>query len=104
MKKIYVKNLDWKTEDINYLIKEINPNELWNKKHKKVSTILNYTEHFLFLVSVNTGCVLISAFASLVGAPIRITSFVVELKICAIAAVIKKYKSIFKKIKRNMIK
>ena len=55
---------------MNYLIKEINPNELWNNKHKKVSTILNYTEHFPFLVSVNTGCVLISAFASLVGAQV----------------------------------
>ena len=55
---------------MNYLIKEINPNELLNNKHKKVSTILNYTEHFPFLVSVNTGCVLISAFASLVGAQV----------------------------------
>ena len=39
----------------------------------------------------------ISFFASLLDIPIGITSFVIELKICAIAAGIKKYKSIIKK-------
>ena len=39
-----------------------------------------------------TGCVSNSAFASLVGIPINIVSSVVWLKICAIAAGIKKYK------------
>ena len=37
------------TEEIkNYFIKEIDQNKLMNKKHKKVSTILNYIENFLF--------------------------------------------------------
>ena len=35
---------------------------------------LNYIEDFLILASTNTGCVSISAFASLVGIPIGITS------------------------------
>ena len=39
----------------------------------------------------------ISAFASLVGIPVGITSSAVELKICVITAGIKKYKSIIKK-------
>ena len=70
----------------NYLIEEINRNELMSKKHKKVCTTLNYTEQFLILGSIITGCVSISAFASLVGIPIGITSSAIGLKICTITA------------------
>ena len=55
-------------------IKEIYQNELMSKKHKKVSIILKYTEHFLTLVFAITECVSICAFASLVGIPKGITS------------------------------
>ena len=48
-----------------------------------------------------TGCVSISAFASLVGIPIGITSSSIGLKICAITVGIKKYKSIIKKKKKK---
>ena len=72
-----------------------------SRKHKKVCTTLNYTEHFLILGSTITGCVSISAFASLVGIPIGITSSAIGLKICAITAGIKTYKSIIKKKKKN---
>ena len=37
----------------------------------------------------------------MLGIPIGITSSVIELKICAIAAGIKKYKSMIKKRKKN---
>ena len=47
-----VKNID-KTR--NYLIEEINRNELTNKKHKETCTNLNYIEHFLILASTITG-------------------------------------------------
>ena len=40
------------------------------KKHKKVSTILNNTEHCLILFFAILGYVSISAFAYLVGIPI----------------------------------
>ena len=56
------------------------------------------------LVSTVTGCVSISAFASLVGIPIGFTSSAIGSKICVITAGIKKYKSIIKKKKKNMIK
>ena len=75
-----LKNID---ETRNYLIEEINQNELMSKKHKKVCTTLNYIEHFLILASTITGCVSISAFASLIGIPIGITSSAIGLKICA---------------------
>ena len=71
------------------------------KKHKKVCTTLNYIEHFRILVSTITGCISISAFASLVGIPIEIMSIAVGLKICQITARIEKYKSIIKKKKKK---
>ena len=85
----------------NYFIKKIDQNWLISKKHKKVWVTLNYIEHFLILASAVTGCILISAFASLLGIPIWITSSAIGLKICAITAVGKKYKSIIKKKKRK---
>ena len=72
-----------------------------SKKHKKVCTTLNYIEHFLILASTITGCISISAFASLIGILIGITSSAIGLKICAITAGIKKYKSIIKKKKKK---
>ena len=54
-----------------------------SKKHKKVCTTLNYIEHCLILASTITGCVSISAFASLVVIPIEIMSSAIGLKICA---------------------
>ena len=89
-----LKNID---ETNNYLIEEINRNELMTKKHKKVCTTLNYTEHFLILGSTITGCISISV----VAIPIGIASSAIRLKICAIAAAIKKYKSRIKKKKNK---
>ena len=68
-----------------------------SKKHKKVCTALHYIEHFLILASTITVCVAISAFASLIATPIGITSSAIGLKMCGIAARIKKYNSIIKK-------
>ena len=93
-----LKNID---ETRNYLIEEINRNELMTKKPKKVCTTLNYIEHFLILGSTITGCVSVSSFASLVCISIEITSSAVGLKISAITAEIKKYKSIIKKKKKH---
>ena len=45
-----------------------------SKTHKKVCTTLNYIENFLILPSTITGCVSISAFTSLVGISVGITS------------------------------
>ena len=93
-----LKNVD---ETRNYLIEEINRNELMNKKHKKFCTTLNYIEHFLILAYTITGRVSISDFASLVGISVGITSSAIGLKLCARAAVTKKYKSIIKKKKKK---
>ena len=86
-----LKNID---ETKNYLIEEINRNELMSKKRKKVYTTLSYIEHFIILASTITGYVSISPFASLVGILIRITSSSIGLKICAITAGNKTYNSI----------
>ena len=73
------------------------------KSTKKACTVLNHIGHFLILASTITGCVLISAFASLVGIPIGITNSGTGLKICAITAGTKMYKTIDKKKKKTMI-
>ena len=66
------------------------------KKYKKVCKVLNYIEHLLILVSAITGCVSIFAFALLFAVPIGIASSAVGLKIYAVMAGIKKYKSLIK--------
>ena len=50
-----------------YFLKQIQQNELMSRKHEKVFTILNYIVHVLTLASTITGCIWISAFASLLG-------------------------------------
>ena len=88
-------------ETRNCLIDEINRNELISKKHKKVCTTLNYIQHSLILISTITGCIFISAFASLVGIPIAITNSAVGLTSCVLTAASKNYKSIIKKKKKK---
>ena len=85
-------------------IEEINWNELMSKKYKTLCATLNYIENFLILASTVTRCVSISSFASVVGIPIGITSSAIGLKICAITARIKKYKSIIKEKKKKHVK
>ena len=75
-----------------------------NEKHKKVSRVWKYIENFLILIPTLTERVSISDFASLIIIPIGITSSEIGLKICLITTGIKKYKSIIKIIRRNMIK
>ena len=89
-----LKNLD---ETKNYFLEEIKQNELMSKKHKKVCTTLDYIEHFLILASTINGCISVSAFSSLIGISIGITSSGIGLK----TAGIKKYESIIKKKKNN---
>ena len=72
-----------------------------SERYKKTCKYLNYAENLLVLVSTVTGYISISAFASLVCVPVGITSSAVGLKICAITAGIKKYKSIIKKKKKH---
>ena len=69
----------------NYLIEEINQNELMSKKHK-VCRVFNYSDHLLIVLCTITGCVSVSVFASLSGISIGITSSAIGLKICLIVA------------------
>ena len=70
-----------------------------SRKHEKVCKSLNYIEHFLILALTITGCNSISAFLSLIGIPIGITSSAIGLKICALTAGIKKYRE--KKLRKR---
>ena len=88
-------------ETRNYIVKEIEQNELTGKKHKKVCRVLDYIKHFLIFASTITGCISISDFASLVDIPIGTTSSAKELKICVITGAINKCKSIIKEKKKE---
>ena len=72
----------------------------YNTSSKKQQFFLLF-EHFLILASTITGCISISAFASLLDIPIESMSSAIGLKNSAIAAGVKKYKSIIKKKKKK---
>ena len=72
-----------------------------SEKHKNKCKYLNYVENLLILVPRTIGCISISVFASLVCAPVGITSSAAGLNICANIAGIKKYKSVIKKKKKK---
>ena len=74
-----------------------------SRRYNKVCATPNYIEHFLILASTITGCISISAFATLLGIPIWIASSAIGLKLCVIAVGIKKKKKLRKR-KRTMIK
>ena len=93
-----LKNVD---ETRNYFLEEIKQNELMSRKHKKFCATLNDIGNLLILDSTITWCISISAFASLLGIPLGITSSAIGLTICVIASGIKKYKAIIKKKKNN---
>ena len=69
----------------NYLLDEIKHNDLLSEKYKKTCKYLSCVEHLLILASAITGCVSISAFASLVCLSVDITSSAIGIKICAIS-------------------
>ena len=68
-----------------------------SKKQKKGYRSLNYIDHSLIVIYTITGCLSISAFASLVGFPTGITSFAIGSKSFVITAGIKKCQLINKK-------
>ena len=76
-----LKNID---ETRNYFVEKIEQNELMRNKNKKVCTTLNYIENSFILAGAVTECTSISAFASLDGISIGITSSEIELQICVI--------------------
>ena len=88
-------------EKINYRLDEINYNDLMSEKYKKACKYLNYVKQLVVLVSTVAGCVSVSVFPSLIPLPVFITSSAVAVKICAINAGIKNYKSIIKKKKKK---
>ena len=99
--KFRLKNIN---ETKSFFIKEIEQNELMSKKHKNVCATFNFIEYFLILGSAVTGCFSVSAVASLLVISIGILISAIRLKICAIPAGIKNYKTITKKKKKTQDK
>ena len=93
-------NINWEFR-LKKIIEKINQNKIVSKKYQKICSVLNYIDHSLIVISAMTGIITISAFAFLVGILIWITCSAIGLKICVIAAEIKKYKSVIKKKKNK---
>ena len=96
-----LRNID---EARNYLIEEINHNDLMSERYNKTCKCLNYVENLLIVASTLSDSASISPFASLVVIPVSITSSPVGMEICTITAGVKKHKSVKKKTRRSMIK
>ena len=75
----------------------------WVKSTKEVCTTLNFIEHFLILASTISQYISVSAFTSLIGILIGITSSVIGFKVWVMTAGIKKYNSIIKKKKQDKV-
>ena len=88
-------------ETRNCLLHQIKHNYLTSEKYKKTYKYLSYIEHLLILVSIITYRVSISAFSFVVCVPVGITSSAIAIKICAITAGIKRYKSKRRKRKKK---
>ena len=84
----------------NYLLDEIKHNDLMDRKYLTFK-YLYYVEHLLILALIVTGCFSISAFASLVCVPDGIASSALGIKMFAVTAGIRKYKSIIKEKKKK---
>ena len=77
---VEVASIDFRNETRNYLLDKTKHNDLMSEKQKKTCKYLNYVEHLLILPSPVTGCVSISAFASIVWVSVGITSSAVGSK------------------------
>ena len=84
-------------ETKSYLLEETKHNYFVSSKHEKICKTLNYVERILILTSAFTGCILVSAFRSLVGIILQITSSAIRLKICVIIAGFKRISQSSKK-------
>ena len=74
-----------------------------SKKYKKTWKYLNYIKKMLISAWKITACVLISKIASLICVPVGITSFAVGIKIFAVTAGTKKFRSTIKNFKKRSI-
>ena len=88
-------------EKRSYFVEEKNK-KIKKKSRKRFLRFLNYTGHLLILASTVTGCVLISAFASLVSIPVGFASSATTMKIYIIIAGLKSISQQLKKKKKHV--
>ena len=73
----------------NYLIEEINRNEMMRKKHTNICRVLNYSPYLRIVISTITGFITVFAFTSLIVISIGIKSSAIGLEIFVITAGLK---------------
>ena len=78
-----------KIED--YFIAEIKERELMSKKLSKYISFFDYFDKSLIVLSVTSGDVSIASFATVIGAPIGITSASLSLAFSLVTGLVKNY-------------
>ena len=100
----FIENISVDTSDLNnqqfrlnkiseiedYFIAEIKERELMSKKLKKHISFFDYFDKSLIVLSVTSGRVSIASFATVIGAPIGITSASLSLAFSLCTALVKK--------------
>ena len=96
--------LDMISEIENYFHPEINQRKVCSKKLSKHVAAFDYIDKVLIILVATSGGVSIISFSSVVGAPIRIASASFTLFFSLTTGIIKKFLSITRNKKKNMIK
>ena len=73
-----------------YFIAEIKERELMSKRCSKYISFFYYIDKSLFVLSVTTGSIFITSFATVIGAPVRIVSSRFCLPFSAFTGILKK--------------
>ena len=87
-----------------YFIAEIKERELMSKKRSKYISFFNYFDKSFIVLSVTSGGVYIASFATVIGAPIGITSSSLSLAFSLCTGLVKKVLKATRNKKRSIIK
>ena len=87
-----------------YFIAEIKERELMSKKLSKYISFFDYFDKSLIILSVTSGGVSIASFATVIGAPIGITSASLSLAFSLCTGLVKKLLKATRNKKKNIIK
>ena len=87
-----------------YFIAEIKERELMSKKLSKYISFFDYFDKSLIVLSITSGNVSIASFATVIGAPIGITSASLNLTFSLCTGLVKKLLKAARNKKRSIIK
>ena len=87
-----------------YFVAEIKERELMSKRLSKYIASFDYFDKSLIVLSVTTGSISIASFATVIGAPVRMTSTSSSLAFSITTGIVKKLLKTTRNKKKNTIK